>query len=178
MLCGYLWNGQSFWMYVGPFPLYSFHWNGWCQCLGRILLGSIKQTLTIRSVKATENKVKMLIQIRSLVYLTRQPWKCMQGLFFTPDEKLYNKRINEVFDDEVLIPISGFIGEPCLLLKIGILLWRWNFISSALSIISVVCLDFTALVLYPLQPIRIYDFANGQVSGIFWCCFPLQYQGG
>ena len=42
-------------------------------------------------------------------------------LFFTPDEDLYNKRINEVLMVKSLILISGFIGGQCLLLKIGIL---------------------------------------------------------
>ena len=39
------------------------------------IIGSIKQILTIRSAVQLKNKVKMLIQIKSLACQTRQLWK-------------------------------------------------------------------------------------------------------
>lgn len=91
-------------------------------------------------------------------------------LFFAPDEDLYNKRINMKFlMMRFLIPISGFIGRPCLL-KIGIHSWKMKLYMAFLHL-QVVCL-ISSSAFYPLQSIRIYDFADGQVSGIFWRCFP------
>ena len=45
-------------------------------------------------------------------------------LFFTPDEDLYDKRITDFFDDEVLNSISGSTGAPCLPLRTGTALWK------------------------------------------------------
>ena len=83
-------------------------------------------------------------------------------LFFTPDEELYDKRITDYFDDEVLE--SNFW-----------LYWRTMFAfenwHSALEMKRYIkrfihhiggLPDFT---LHPLQPVRVHDPAHGQVSG-------------
>ncbi|MFQ8843357.1 MAG: oleate hydratase [Clostridium fessum] len=52
---------------------------------------------------------------------------CMEimKLFFTKDEDLYDKTIEDVFDDEVFrFGPSGCIGAPCLHLKTGTAPWR------------------------------------------------------
>ncbi len=40
-------------------------------------------------------------------------------LFFTKDEDLYDKTIEDFFDEEVLIQISGCTGVRCSHLKTG-----------------------------------------------------------
>ena len=45
-------------------------------------------------------------------------------LFMTKDEDLYDKTIEDVFDEKYLILLSGSIGEQCLHLKTGTVLWK------------------------------------------------------
>lgn len=51
---------------------------------------------------------------------------CMEimKLFMTKDEDLYDKTIEDVFDEEVLTRPSGYIGAPCLHLKTGTVHWK------------------------------------------------------
>lgn len=43
-------------------------------------------------------------------------------LFMTKDEDLYDKTIEDVFDEEVFNSTFGCIGVPCFALKTGIVL--------------------------------------------------------
>ena len=51
---------------------------------------------------------------------------CMEivKLFMTPDEDLYDKTIEDVFDEEVFGSTSGCTGAPCSPLKTGTARWR------------------------------------------------------
>ena len=45
-------------------------------------------------------------------------------LFFTPNEELQDKRITDIFDDEVSTATSGCTGAPCSPLKTGTARWK------------------------------------------------------
>jgi hypothetical protein len=94
-----------------------------------------------------------------------------------PDEQLQDKKITDFFDDEVLN--SNFW-----------LYWRTMFAfenwHSALEMKLYIkryihhiggLPDFTALRFHPLQPVRVDDPADGQVSGRRTASVPLQHQG-
>ena len=104
-------------------------------------------------------------------------------LFFTPDEELYDKPITDFFDDEVLNSNFWLYWRTMFAFEnwhsaLEMKLYIKRYIHHIGGLPDFSALRFTRYNQYdPLQPVRVDDPADGEVSRIARRAVPLQHQG-